>query len=130
MSLLGVLFFCISTILAIILFFLFSYLMGILTFWTINYWGLQFFANSIMGLFSGQLVAINFYIELGKGTEFITSGLSFLHHPGVIMCFNILGKIAYCLPFQSMYYTPMSILAGIIGEPSDMLFHIFLLFFA
>lgn len=129
MSLLGVFFFGVSTVLAIILFFLFSYLMGILTFWTTNYWGLQFFANSIMGLFSGQLVAISFYIELGKGTEFVTSSLSFLHHPGFMMCFKILGKIAYCLPFQSMYYTPMSILSGIIGKPSDILFHIFLQFF-
>lgn len=54
MSLLGVLFFGVSTVLAIILFFLFSYLMGILTFWTTNYWGLQFFTNSIMGLCTGQ----------------------------------------------------------------------------
>lgn len=129
MSLRGVLFFGVSTVLAIILSFLFSYLIGILTFWTINYWGLQFFSNSIMGMFSGQLVAINFYIEMGKGAEFITSGLSILHHPWVILCFNILGKIAYCLPFQSMYYTPMSILSGIIGEPSDIWFHIFLQFF-
>lgn len=128
-SLINVLFFGISTILAIILFFLFSYLIGILTFWTTNYWGIQFFANSIMGLFSGQLVAINFYIQLGKGIKFVTGSLSFLNHPYIIMCFNILGKVAYCLPFQSMYYTPMSILSGIIKEPYIILFHVFLQLF-
>lgn len=129
MSLLDVLFFGVSTILAMILFFLFSYLMGILTFWTTNYWGLQFFTNSIMGLFSGQLVAINFYIEVGKGVNFATNSLSFLHHPEFIMCFNILGKVAYCLPFQSMYYTPMAILSGLVHGRVTMTVHIFLQIF-
>ncbi|MGP1411997.1 MAG: ABC transporter permease [Peptoanaerobacter stomatis] len=129
MSLQGVLFFGISTVLAMILFFLFSYLMGILTFWTTNYWGLQFFTNAIMGLFSGQLVAINFYIELGKGENLAARSLSLLHYPGTVMCFNILGKIAYYLPFQSMYYTPMAILSGIVHGTDAITLHIFLQFF-
>ena len=61
--------FLLSTILAFLLMFTFSYIVGLVTFWTTNYWGVQFFTNSIMGLFSGQLVSIAFFIEIGKGIE-------------------------------------------------------------
>ena len=121
--------FLLSTILAFLLMFTFSYIVGLVTFWTTNYWGVQFFTNSIMGLFSGQLVSIAFFIEIGKGIENINSSWGFFQEPVVINFFNVLGKIAYCLPFQCMYYTPMSILSGIIKEPQYIAVHIILQIF-
>lgn len=121
--------FLLSTILAFLLMFTFSYIVGLVTFWTTNYWGVQFFTNSIMGLFSGQLVSIGFFVEIGKGIENINSNWSFFQKPIVTLFFNVLGKTAYCLPFQGMYYTPMSILSGIINEPHDIAVHIILQMF-
>lgn len=121
--------FIISTVLAFLLIFTFSYIIGLVTFWTTNYWGVQFFTNSIMGLFSGQLVAINFYLEIGAGLQNVNSNWEFFHNPAVIAFFNTLGTLAYCLPFQSMYYTPMSILSGIINKPKEIIMHIFLQLF-
>lgn len=121
--------FLISMILAFFIVFLFSYIIGMLTFWTTNYWGIQFLTNALTGLFSGQLVAINFYIELGKGSSIFNSTLTFLHTKGFISFFQVLGIMAYCLPFQSMYYTPMSILSGIISGPKSIFFHIMLQIF-
>ena len=117
--------FSISTLFAFLLMFSFYYMVGIFTFWTTNYWGIQFFTNSIMGLFSGQLVAIEFFHQLGSG-EVVLSGLSILQNPFFTTFFTLLEKLAYCLPFQSMYYTPMSILSGIIKTPRDIGAHIVL----
>lgn len=117
-------YFVISTFLAFFLVFSFSYIIGLVTFWTTNYWGVQFFTNTIMGLCSGQLVAINFYKELGKGAMDFSGKLAFIQSSGFTTFFRVLGDIAYCLPFQSMYYTPMSILSGMISKPSEVLFHL------
>ncbi len=125
-TLYNICFFIISMILAMILFFLFSYIMGILTFWTINYWGIQFFCNTIIGLCSGQLIAINFYLEIGKGKHIYINGAGFFNNSFITFFFGILGKIAYCLPFQSMYHTPMSILSGMFKDTNIIIFHIIL----
>ena len=117
--------FSISTLFAFLLMFSFYYMVGIFTFWTTNYWGIQFLTNSIMRLFSGQLVAIEFSHQLGSG-EVVLSGLSILQNPFFTTFFTLLEKLAYCLPFQSMYYTPMSILSGIIKTPRDIGAHIVL----
>lgn len=116
----------ISTVLAFFIVFNFSYIVGLLTFWTINYWGIQFFVNALMGLFSGQLMAIHFYNEIGRGVDIFNSTLPFLHTKAFMMFFKVLGVLAYSLPFQSMYYTPMSILSGIISKPNEILYHILL----
>lgn len=121
--------FILSTVLAFLIMFVFSYIVGLVTFWTTNYWGVQFFTNSLMGLFSGQLVAINFYHEIGMGLQNVNSNWAFLQNPIVITFFGVLEKLAYCLPFQSMYYTPMSILSGIINEPGEIISHLILQFF-
>lgn len=121
-----ILFFLVSTILAFFLVFSFSYIIGLVTFWTTNYWGVQFFTNTIMGLFSGQLVAIHFYIELGKGLMDFTGKLAFIQSDAFVAFFRVLGVVAYCLPFQSMYYTPMSILSGMISKPKDIAIHLFI----
>lgn len=116
----------ISIIIAFFLAFTFSYIIGLITFWTTNYWGIQFLANSIMGLFSGQLVSISFYKEIGKGLINFNTGIQIFQNPIFTDFFWILGKIAYMLPFQSMYYTPMSIFSGIISEPKKIVGHILL----
>lgn len=121
-----ILLFIISLVLAFGVSFLFSYIMGLVTFWTTNYWGLQFFTGTLMGLFSGQLMAINFYIDIGKGTQVFNSTLSFLNAPVFTEFFRVLGILAYCLPFQSMYYTPMSILSGIIDSSDQIIIHLLL----
>ncbi|HAU87623.1 MAG TPA: hypothetical protein DCW90_19670 [Lachnospiraceae bacterium] len=118
--------FLVSTVLAFFLVFSFSYIIGLVTFWTTNYWGVQFFTNTIMGLFSGQLVAINFYIELGKGLMDFTGKLAFIQSHAFVSFFHVLGIVAYCLPFQSMYYTPMSLLSGMINKPQDIAIHLLL----
>lgn len=121
--------FGVSMILAFFIVFLFSYIMGMLTFWTTNYWGIQFLTNALTGLFSGQLVAIKFYTELGKGANIFNATLTFLNTAGFTMFFKVLGIMAYCLPFQSMYYTPMSILSNIISGSSNICMHIMLQIF-
>lgn len=113
-----------STLLAFLLIFLFTYIMGLLTFWTTNYWGIQFLTNALTGLFSGQLFAINFYTELGNGTQIFNTTLDFIHAPGFRIFFAFFGKMAHCLPFQGMYYTPMSILSGIVKTPLDIAWHL------
>lgn len=125
-SIITFLLFLVSMLLAFIILFLFAYAVGLLSFWTTNYWGIQLLTNALMGLFSGQLMAVHFYTELGNGAELLNTTLSFLHTPAFMMFFKVLSALAYCLPFQSMYYTPMSILSGIIDKPSDILFHIIL----
>lgn len=113
--------FFISAIFAFYLIFLFAYIIGLFTFWTTNYWGLQFFVNALMGLFSGQLVSISFYLGIGRGDY--NSTIRFLNNPIFMGAFKSLGKVAYALPFQSMYYTPMSILSGINGDLKVVIIH-------
>ncbi|WP_294349202.1 ABC-2 family transporter protein [uncultured Clostridium sp.] len=118
--------FILSSILAFFISFIFSYIIGMITFWTTNYWGVQFLVGSLSGIFSGQMLAINFYTELGKGATTLASVLPFLDYDKLTVFFRALGIMAYCLPFQSMYYTPMSILTGIIDTPEKIIFHIML----
>lgn len=120
------LYFIISSILAFYIAFIFSYIIGLITFWTTNYWGVQFLVGSLSGLFSGQMLAINFYTELGKGTSVLTNILPSIDTNKLEIFFRTLATIAYSLPFQSMYYTPMAILTGIINTPKSIGSHLML----
>lgn len=89
-------------------------------------WGVQFLVGSLSGIFSGQMLAINFYTKLGKEATTLASVLPLLDYDKLTVFFRDLGIMAYCLPFQSMYYTPISILTGIIDTPEKIIFNIML----
>lgn len=121
--------FAVSTVLAFIVSFLYAYIVGLLAFWTINFWGLHLMTGALMTLFSGQLIAINFYVQLGKGAADIDSSIAILHTQGFQVFFRILGYLSYIFPYQSIYYTPMSIFSKIIYSPKDIVLHIILQIF-
>ena len=115
--------FIFSSVLAFFVSFLFCYVAGMVAFWTVNYWGVHMCITNLSGIFSGQLMALNFYTDVGKLQDSSVM-YTFLSSPVVVTLFQVVGILAYCLPFQSMFYTPMSIFSGIITSPESIAIHI------
>ncbi|MCB2295714.1 ABC-2 family transporter protein [Clostridium algoriphilum] len=117
--------FLISLILAFVIMFFLCYITGLLAFWATNCWGLHFLRKSLSFVFSGQAIAIEMYFMVGK-SNITYLPFSFLSAEFIKQLFQALGYISYCLPFQAMYYTPSGIYTGIISGQQNILIHMFL----
>jgi ABC-2 type transport system permease protein len=82
----GLLLFPFSLILAYLLSFCFDYFIGLLGFYTESVWGLSITKEIIVTVLSGALIPLPFF-------------------PGIIQ------KILLWLPFQAIYYTPLTLVA-------------------
>ena len=82
---LNLLWFAISVVMAILINFSIDYLVGTICLYTESIWGIDIMKQVIVLLFSGATIPIAFFPEP-------------------------LGTIAKCLPFQSIYNTPLSLL--------------------
>ncbi len=82
----GLLFFPFSLLLAYLLSFCFDYFVGLLCFYTESVWGLSITKEIIVTVLSGALIPLQFF-------------------PDVIQ------KILLWLPFQAIYYTPLTMVA-------------------
>jgi len=117
--------FLVSVVLSFFLMFFFSYLLGLLAFWLTNTWGVHFLKVFMGMVFSGELIAIHIYFNIGeKGIKYLP--FSFLSAGFIQQLFLILGWLCYMLPFQAMIYTPSAIYSGIIKGHSSILFHLLL----
>ena len=82
----GLIFFPFSLLLAYLLSFCFDYFVGLLCFYTESVWGLSITKEIIVTVLSGALIPLQFF-------------------PDVIQ------KILLWLPFQAIYYTPLTMVA-------------------
>ena len=117
--------FLLSIVLSFILIFLLCYFVGVLTLWFTNYWGLHVLRTSIASIFSGQVVAIDLFRQIGR--QGVTSfPIPFISPEFIQSFFRFLGYAAYALPFQAMYYTPVGIYTGMIKGQGAILLHLLL----
>lgn len=115
--------FLLSLFLGYILTTITTFLLGILAFWITNYWGLFLFKGHIIALFSGEIVALDLLFRLGQGS---ISELPIPFLTGELVGRILVGfaRVAYCLPFQAMTYTPSAILTGLISDPAAIARHL------
>lgn len=119
----NVVYFLISLVFAFAIGFLFSMFIGLLAFWLTNIWGLNLFKWNLIAIFSGQMIAINFFFKIGE-SGFANMPISFIPPQIIQGLFRAMGYIAYLLPFQAMAYTPSAIYTGMISGNGNVLSHI------
>lgn len=114
-----------SIILAFFLNFLFSLFLGILAFKITNVWGLFLFRASLRNIFSGELIAIAFYFKIAAaGLVLANIPVPGASQEAVKSLFGALGILAYCLPFQAMFYIPTGIYTGLFQGSHAILLHL------
>lgn len=123
-----IIYFAISLVFAFAIGFLFSMFIGLLAFWLTNIWGLNLFKWNLIAIFSGQMIAINFFFEIGA-SGFANVPISFISPEILQGFFTSMGYIAYLLPFQAMAYTPSAIYTGMISGSTNVISHIALQMF-
>jgi len=114
-----------SLLLSFLLNFVFSFLIGTFAFWITNVWGLGLIRNALRFVFSGDLLAISLFFQIGeKGITLKNMPLPHVNESSVKGFFHLMGVIAYCLPFQAMFYTPTGIYTGMIRGTRAVALHL------
>ena len=94
-------YFTISLGLAFVLSFQVSFLFGLIAFYTTNTWGLYLLRMNLFPILSGQIIAVSMLAGIAQTGEGLLSMVS-----------GIFYWLAYATPLQATFFTPSSILSG------------------
>ncbi|HHW11943.1 MAG TPA: hypothetical protein GXX33_02930 [Firmicutes bacterium] len=103
--------------------FLLTLFFSIIGFWIINHWGLDLLRRNLHLLFSGELIALKLLLEIGNAGVNQTS-LAFLADWHVDKILYVIGLVSYCMPFQTISYTPSGIYSGLISGQQEIIVHL------
>lgn len=108
--------------------FLLTLFFSIIGFWIINHWGLDLLRGNLHLLFSGELIALNLLLKIGN-TGVSQTSVTFLADWHIDKILYFIGLASYCLPFQTIGYTPSGIYSGLISGQQEIMLHLSLQIF-